>query len=200
MPIAVKVNADGFYIPGSEMIVYQGAETDEIILTPIPQDKEWWHPRYNRATRTWEEGLEEAQIAERTGTPQTLDELKRHIQQQIIDKACEKQESLTQGYSATEQSSWALKERESETFLANGKIEDAKYLSIEAIAMTRASAPEEVNAATTELARVILNKASELRTASALIAGTRARKWAEVEAMSDIESLKDYPIESGWPF
>lgn len=200
MPIAVKVNADGFYIPGSEMIVYQGAETDEIILTPIPQDKEWWHPRYNRATRTWEEGLEEAQIAERTGTPQTLDELKRHTQQQIIDKACEKQESLTQGYSPTEQSSWALKEQEAYRFLSSGLLEDAQYLSVEAIAMSGALRSEEIYAATTDLAKVILSKANQLRTASAQIAGTRARKWAEIEAMGDVEEVKNYLVESGWPF
>lgn len=132
--------------------------------------------------------------------PETLPEAKLYIQQQIVSLAYQKQESLGEGYPPTEKNEWGNKEQQSAAFLATGDITLAKYVKIEAIANTGAQTEPEIYAATKFLAEIIVAKADELRTVGALISGTRARKWAEVEAMDDVQQVLDYPVEEGWAF
>ena len=151
----------------------------------------------NRDWEEYQQWLAQGNQPEDADTPQTLEQAKLYVQQQIIDLAASKQESLTAGYSPTEQGTWDRKEQEAIAYLA-GEPDKAKYLQIEAAAMAGTSNPQQVEAATAELARVIIERADQLRTASYIISGTRARKWGEVEAIVDIEEVLAYSIEAGW--
>lgn len=130
--------------------------------------------------------------------PLTVEEAKQKMQQQIIDLAAKKQAALVSGYSPTEQATWDFKQREASTYLASGNIEDCKYLRAEAIAMTGASDEVTIGKVTQQLALVIVQKADQLRLASSVISGIRARKWNEVEAMTDIKEIMNYPLYQGW--
>ena len=130
--------------------------------------------------------------------PETLEEAKRYMQQLIIDTAAKKQEALVEGYSPTEQATWDYKQREAASFKQTGNIEDCKYLRAEAQATSGATDEETIKLVTQQLADVIIQKSVSLRLASAIISGTRARKWNEVEVMQDIKEIMNYPVNSGW--
>lgn len=132
--------------------------------------------------------------------PQTLEEAKRYMQQLIIDTASIKQEALVEGYSPTEQATWDYKQREAAAYLESGNIEECKYLKAEAVAMTGATDEVTIGNVTQQLAYVIVHKADQLRLASSVIAGIRARKWNEVEAMTDIKEIMNYPVDQRWDY
>lgn len=60
--LAVKIDDRGFYVPGSEFD-YEGEQTNEIIVSPIPSVG-FWHPRWSN--NNWVEGLTSVEIAERS--------------------------------------------------------------------------------------------------------------------------------------
>lgn len=200
---AAKIDKNKLYIPGSEIFDYTGKETEDTILEPIPSGL--WHPKWEGEWNgegwvdgRWVEGLTSLEIAARSGLPQTLPEAKTYIQQQIIELAAQKQERLIAGYSAAERDTWDKKQDEAKAYVDSDGISQAKYLRIEAIAFCGASTESQIRAATMELARTVLRKADELFAVSAAISGTRARKWAEVEAMSDVQKVLGYPVDQGW--
>lgn len=61
--VAVKIDSKGMYIPGSDLVDYQGEQTEEIITTPVPGG--FWWARWNRILQQWEEGLLPEEIEER---------------------------------------------------------------------------------------------------------------------------------------
>lgn len=119
---------------------------------------------------------------------------------QLSEIASVKHESLTAGYSNTERDTWESKEREATLLFETNNVGDAKYLAIQAIATTGATSESDILSATKQLGAIVLAKADQLRTISALISGARARKWAEVEALTELEEILSYPVAEGWPF
>ncbi|MGL5876483.1 MAG: hypothetical protein ACRC2V_01660 [Xenococcaceae cyanobacterium] len=59
---AVKIDERGFYIPGSDLIDYQGEQTEEIITQPVPAG--FWWARWDG--NSWVEGLTSEEIAARS--------------------------------------------------------------------------------------------------------------------------------------
>lgn len=152
--------------------------------------------------------LEEAQSLEEWATLDLSDFItslfdlasaKLQVQQQVVDLAAQKQEALTAGYSDTERDTWDRKEQEAQSYLKYGNLADAKYLKAEAEAMVGSGATDaQVRTAIKQLASVIIQKADQMRLASAVISGTRARKWQEVNQLQTIEQVLAYEVESGW--
>lgn len=130
--------------------------------------------------------------------PETIEEAKRYMQQLIVDTAAAKQEALVQGYSAAERDTWDFKERLCIKVRETGDLESAKYLKAEAQAMVGTKDEETINHATEQLISKIIIKADKLRLASAIISGTRARKWNEVKNLTDIKEIMNYPVNEGW--
>lgn len=125
---------------------------------------------------------------------------KARVQQQIIDLAAQKQQQLVASYSEQEQKTWEGEEgklAEARAILKQG-IVAAKYIVGEAIALSGASTPEQIEAATLNLAQNIVSKNEEWRNRIGVIAGTRARKYTEVSAMNDITAIQSYPVGEGW--
>lgn len=61
--IAVKIDNSGLYIPGSDIVDYVGESTWDTITVPVPSGL--WHPKYNRNSGVWEEGLNREQIEDK---------------------------------------------------------------------------------------------------------------------------------------
>lgn len=137
-------------------------------------------------------------LSDRSPPTLSLATAKLQVQQAIIDLAATKQEALTAGYSATEQSTWDRKEQEAKDYLKLGDLANAKYLKAEAAAMAGTSNADVLRAATKELAQAVVDASDNLRLNSGKISGTRARKWRDVEALSTVEEVLAYPVEAGW--
>lgn len=121
-------------------------------------------------------------------------------QQQIIDLAAKKQQQLVATYPEQEQKSWEGPEgkvAEARAILLEG-INVAKSIRTEAIASFKPTSEAEIEAATIALARIIVQKTEELRHALGFIAGTRARKYKEVEALTELDAVLAYKVEEGW--
>lgn len=149
--------------------------------------------------REWEQKNGQLDLRSRVASLPDLASAKLQVQQQIIDLASAKQEALTAGYSDTERDTWDRKEQEAQNYLKLRNLADAKYLKAEAQAMAGTDNASTVAAVTEQLALAVISKADQLRFASAVISGTRARKWQEVEALTDITKILNYPVEEGWP-
>lgn len=187
--LAIKIDRNGFYIPGSE---YESELKDGI---PQPPNG-FWKPLWDGTN--WVEGATLEEIGLLTGQPQTVEEIKKVKQQEIISYAATLQESLIAGYSPAERDTWDFKERQARNFLETGDIQSAKYLRAEVIAMTNSTDEVIIANVTQQLANKIVTKADELRLASATISGTRARKCAEITALTDIKEVMNYNVSVGW--
>lgn len=202
--MAVQIDPQtGLYLSGLDLPDYKGEQTETIIKVEIPQDEGFWHPRWNKQIGAWEEGLSESEIASRKGLPQSLNEAKALIQQQIIDHCKYLQDSLASDYAQTEQNSWDDKLEESRLFLATEDLDKVYYLKIEAIAdagvdISAPDAKEQIISATRHLAQSVTRKAHELKIASHLLSGIRAHKWKTVASMTDLEAVLNYPVKEGW--
>lgn len=63
--MAVKIDSDGYYVPGSDLVGYIGEQTNEIITAPVPGGL--WKPYWDGLS--WKEGLTPEEIALTIGLP-----------------------------------------------------------------------------------------------------------------------------------
>lgn len=180
----------------ANLLCFKQEEWSEISSSqyPIEQASNKWavfHPlKYKRVSST----------PYQNQIPQTINGAKAKVLQQIVDYAASLQAQLVKDYPEQEQKTWEGDEgkvAEGRAILEQG-IAAARYIKAEAIAATGASTPEQIEVATLALAQIIVQKNEEWRSRIGIIAGTRARKYAEVMALTDIAAVQSYPITSGW--
>lgn len=58
--VAVKIDDRGMYIAGSDLVDYQGENTEDIVTNPVPGG--FWWAKWNKQLQKWEEGLSVEEI------------------------------------------------------------------------------------------------------------------------------------------
>lgn len=139
--------------------------------------------------RKWEEINGVLDLSDLLKPEQSLTDLKKELQYQIIEAAKQFQSNLVADYSATEQNTWDRKISEAKAIILSKNIDDAPLLKIESSEFNVTSTDEEILAATINLAEIILSKSEELYAISARITGRRTKIWNLIEAASTKEDL-----------
>jgi hypothetical protein len=139
--------------------------------------------------RAWEAENGALDLSDRPIDPISLDQAKAQKKQEIVSIAAAKQEELVAGFAPPEQASWTEKVGKAKAFLASGKIEDARMLRDEAIAICQSKSDAVILRYTQGLATKVLQKSEQMYSTSAIIAGTRTRLLTAVEAAKTFEEL-----------